>query len=471
MSVAASKTFQPQMGSEMVNPILLPELRLMLADNDDQGLRDVATELHPATVADFTEGLDVEETWRVLEHAPLARQAEVFPYYPPQKQVEMVEGAGHKRMGALLEEMAPDNRVDLLQRLDPALVEELLPLVAKAERHDIRLLLSYPERSAGAVMTTEYASLAGGLTASEAIARLRLQAPRSELIYYIYVLDGERHLMGFVSLRDLIMAKPNTPVADLMQRDVIRVRVDDDQEKVSDLMAKYDFLAIPVVDDQNRLVGIVTHDDVMDVVREETTEDAHRMGAVAPMDESYLEASFATVWRKRSVWLSCLFVAELFTFTALASFEETIAQVVALSLFVPLCISTGGNSGSQAATLITRAMALGEIKPLDWARVLKHELLMGLALGVTLGVIGFVRAALTPAAVLGPADRWMLAMAISQSVAAICLWGTIVGSMLPLIFRRLGFDPGYASSPFVATFVDVTGIVIYFTIAKTYLQL
>jgi magnesium transporter len=193
------------------------------------------------------------------------------------------------------------------------------------------------------------------------------------------------------------------------------------------------------------------------------------MGGIVPMTEDYLEAPFLTIWRKRAAWLSCLFVAELFTFTALAHFEDEINKFIALSLFVPLCISTGGNSGSQAATLITRALALGQITPGDWLRTFRHELLVGLALGLTLGVIGFIRAALTPHSVLGNANAWMLALVISQSVATICVWGTLVGSMLPLVFKRLGFDPGYASSPFVATFVDVTGIVIYFSIAKVYL--
>ncbi|MGE0529494.1 MAG: magnesium transporter, partial [Bdellovibrionales bacterium] len=293
--------------------------------------------------------------------------------------------------------------------------------------------------------------------------------PSRETIYYIYLLDAERRLVGSVSLRDLILARPTATLEELMQREVVTIRVDEDQEKAAHLLAHYDFLALPVVDDQNRLVGIITHDDIIDVVVEEATEDAMKMGGVSPMTEDYLKAPLTTIWRKRAVWLSCLFVAELFTFTALAHFEEAIAQIIALSLFVPLCISTGGNSGSQAATLITRAMALGQVSPSDWWKVLRHELILGVILGLTLGVIGFFRAAMTPQSVLGNADRWTLALVIGQAVAAICLWGTLVGSMLPLVFRRLGIDPGYASSPFVATFVDVTGILIYFTIATTFL--
>lgn len=453
----------------MYNPLLLPELREMLAAGDADGLSAVINELHPATVADFSEGLSVEETWQLLSYAPVEKQAEVFAFFPLDKQAEMVSGVGRDRMSKLLEAMSPDDRVDLLRQLDSEVVDSLMPLVAKAERQDIRTLLSFPEGSAGSVMTTEYASLPADISAGDAIGLLRQQAPSRETIYYIYVLDEVRHLLGFVSLRDLILAKPSVRVADIMQRDVISVRADQDQEEAAQALAKYDFLALPVVDNQNCLIGIITHDDVLDVMIEEATEDAYQMGGVVPMDEDYLEAPLLTVWRKRAAWLSCLFVAELFTFTALAHFESEIAAVLALSLFVPLCISTGGNSGSQAATLITRAMALGQIRPGDWWRALRHELLVGLMLGLTLGAIGFVRASMTPAAVLGNADRWMLALVISQSVAAICLWGTLVGSMLPLAFKRLGFDPGYASSPFVATFVDVTGIVIYFSIARVYL--
>jgi magnesium transporter len=453
----------------MVNMLLLPELREMLAETDHRGLTAVMQELHPATIADSAEGLPVEDAWHLFDHAPIDRQATVFSFFPDHKQAEMASGVGRERMSKLLEAMAHDDRVDLLQRLGAEAAESLLPLVAKADREDIRKLLSYPADSAGAVMTTDYATLPADIPVSEAISRIRQQAPERETIYYIYVLDTERRLIGFVSLRDLIMAKPTALIRDIMQHDVVAVRVDQDQEQVAQELARYDFLAIPVVDDQHRLVGIITHDDIMDVMVEEATEDAQQMGGVTPIEENYLDAPFTTVWRKRAVWLSCLFVAELFTFSALAYFEKEIEAVLALSLFVPLCISTGGNSGSQAATLITRAMALGQIRMVDWFRVLRHELFMGLALGLTLGVIGLLRASMTPRSVLGNVDRWGLAWVIAQAVAGICLWGTLVGSMLPIVFRRLGFDPGYASSPFVATFVDVTGIIIYFSIAHIWL--
>jgi magnesium transporter len=319
-------------------------------------------------------------------------------------------------------------------------------------------------------MTTNVARLREGLTVRAAWEQLQREAEGLETIHYVYIVDDEEHLRGAVSARRLVSAigKPNQPIADLVEREIVSVDATEDQEKVAQKVAQYDLHAIPVVDNEHHLLGIITHDDIMDVVQEAATEDVYRLGGVAPLveNEHYLDTPFTTIWRKRTVWLSCLFVAELFTFTALAHFETAIEKAVVLSLFVPLCISTGGNSGSQAATLITRAMALGQISLGDWWRVLRHEIGMGITLGLTLGVIGFFRAALTPLDVLKGANRFELAWVVAQAVTVICLWGTIVGSMLPLVFRRFGVDPAYASSPFVATFVDVTGIVIFFSIAN-----
>src|SRR5262245_1173799 len=452
-----------------VNPLILPDLREMLSERDDAGLAQITSELHPAMLAEITEGLSVEESWQLLDHGDLHRQGEIFSYLPLNRQVELVSGIGRERMSKLIEAMPHDSRAELMRRLNLEIVEELLPLVAKADREDIKKLLTYPEHSAGAVMTTDYATLPANMTVADAIAEVRHQAPTRETIYYLYVLDSDRKLIGSISLRNLIVAKPTALVSEVMDREVISVPFDADQDEAARKLANYDFLAIPVVDHDGHLVGIVTHDDVIDVVVEEATEEAQQMAGVVPLGEDYLALPILTVWRKRSVWLACLFVAELFTFSAMAYFEDEMGQIIALSLFVPLCISTGGNSGSQAATLITRAMALGQVAPRDWVRVMRHELIMGVILGLTLGAIGFLRAAATPTSVLAGADRWMLALVIGQAVAAICLWGTLVGSLLPMIFRRLGFDPGYARSPFVATFVDVTGIIIYFTIAKIYL--
>ncbi len=544
----------------MAHALFTPEVKYLLQENDAEGMKAFCDSLHPATVAEALESdLHVDQVWSFLKHTTIKSQAAIFEYFPIEWQVQMVEGTGREHMAKLISAMSHDDRVDLMRRLMPKVTESLLRLVDEADRRDIATLVRQEENTAGAIMTTDYAWLPPNLTASEALDRLRLQAPETETIYYIFVLDESHRLMGVASLRDLILAPRHVLIKDIMEDQVVSVHASDDRDVVAKEMAQYDLIAIPVLDEQNRMVGIITHDDVIDVVVQEATEDAHRMGGVGPMAENYLTANFITVWRKRAFWLSCLFVAELFTFTALAHFDEAINSVVVLALFVPLCISTGGNSGSQAATLITRAMALGQVTLSDWFKVLQHELSMGLVLGLTLGGIGFIRGSFTPEDVRGnmtkrdydfqirvpvgeesklakvgegrmifpdgciqesrlekgtqiilPAgeavriedskpgemmhtedgketafklyhipknsqlrtkavDRWLLALVIGLAVAIICLWGTLVGSMLPLIFRRVGVDPGIASSPFVATFVDVTGIVIYFTIASIYL--
>jgi magnesium transporter len=457
----------------MVHPLFGPEVRQMLQENDAEAMKAFCETLHPATVAEALEGeFGAEEIWKFLKDVDIRTQATVFEYFPEDWQVRLVEGTGRPHMARLIEQMSHDDRADLLRRLPGPVVESLLRLVDEADRRDIATLVKYEENTAGALMTTEYAWLPEHITAAEALDRLRLMAPDKETIYYVYVLDGQRRLLGVVSLRDLILARRQTLLRDLMERDVLCVRATDDREKVAQEIARYDLLAIPVVDDEGRLVGIVTYDDVIDVVVEEATEDVHRMGAVGPLEEGYLEARFVNIWRKRAFWLALLFVAELGTIQAMQRYEQAMDDLVVLALFVPLCMSIGGNSGSQAVTLITRALALGQVTVGDWLRVLRHELLMGLVLGTTLAVIGFGCAwgLMLVRSTDDSIAPWKMGLVIAQAVACICLWGTLVGSMLPLFFLRVGIDPGVASSPFVATLVDVTGILIYFSIATIYLM-
>jgi magnesium transporter len=437
------------------NPILLPELRFMLAEGDTAGLREVAEELHPATVAEFSTGLTDLELWQVLAALPVERQADIFPYYELSRQVELVAVADRQTLGQLLESMAPDSRVELLRELEPELVEEILPLVAKAERHDIRMLLSCPENSAGALMTTEYASLPADITAGEAIARLRSQAPNSESIYYIYVLDAERKLLGLISLRDLILARPTALVADLMQTDIISVLVEEPQEEVVQKLARFDFLAIPVVDDQNRLVGIITHDDVLDAVRQDATDEAQRIAAVAPLGESYLQAGLTTMTWKRGGWLTILFATAAVTTTVLARRPITDPWLID---FIPLVMASGGNSGSQSATLVITAMSTGDCRLSDWPQILRREFMLGILLGLLLAVPGYLLALLyapTPSA----------ALVIPLTILGVVMLGTLVGSVLPLMFRSLGLDPALMSNPFVSAIVDVVGILLYMSVA------
>lgn len=437
------------------NPILLPELRALLAEQDAAGIREVAEELHPATVAEFSEGLEDAELWQLLDALPVEERAAIFPYYPLPRQVQLVEGADRAHLGPLLEWMAPDNRDDLLRELEPGFVEEILPLVAKAERHDIRMLLSCPEDSAGSLMTTEYASLPADISAGEAIARLRTQAPNSESIYYIYVLDSERKLVGFISLRDLILANPTALVSDLMQRDVISVRVDEPIEQVVQKLARFDFIAIPVVDDCNRLAGIVTHDDVLDAVREEATEDAHLSAAVAPLTDGYLETGLVTMTWKRGVWLTILFATAAVTAMVLARTPIPHGWLVA---FIPLVIASGGNSGNQSATLVITALSMGDCELADWPRILRREVILGLLLGLLLAVPGFLLALLY-------APSPLQAIVIPLTILSVVMLGSLVGSVLPLLFRSLGLDPALMSNPFVSAIVDVVGIVLYMSIA------
>jgi magnesium transporter len=453
----------------MPHSLFGPEVRYILQENDTADMKAFLENLHPATVAEALAGeLEVEQCWKFLENTSIRNQAAIFEYFPIDWQVKMVEGTGRERMAHLIEQMSHDDRVDLLRRLMPRVADSLLRLVDEADRRDIATLVRQDENTAGGLMTTDYAWLPPDITVTVALERLRLQSPDRETIYYVFVLDDERRLLGVVSLRDLIMAARHTLVRDVMEKQVVSVRATDDREKVAQDLAHYDLLAIPVLDDQNRLVGIVTHDDVIDVVVQEATEDVHRLGGVGPLDEGYLEASFMKVWWNRAFWLSCLFLAQLLTFHAMEHFESAIGRWEFLVLFIPLCLSTGGNSGSQAATLITRAMALGQVSLRDWLRVLNHELFMGLALGAALGIIGFIRVFLFPVA--SDTVHWLtLALIVSQSVTCICIWGTLVGAMLPLGFKRIGIDPGIASSPFIATFVDVTGIIIYFSFASALL--
>ena len=457
--------------SAMVDVLFGPEIRLMLSESDSAGMQTFCETLHPATIAStLTDEFTVEEVWRILASTGIKNQAAIFEYFSIDWQVQLVEGTGRQHIAKLIEQMSHDDRADLLRRLMPRVRESLLRLVDEADRRDIAQLVKYEGNSAGALMTTDYAWLPDNISAGDALERLRLQAPNSETIYYIYILDEQRRLLGVVGLRDLILAPRHTLLRDLMETEVVSVRVTDDREKVAQEMAHYDLIAIPVTDEQGHFVGIITHDDAIDVVVQAATEDAHRMGAVSAGPENYLETNFLTNWRRRAGWLSLLFVAGLFTILALAHFQTALAEVLVLTLFIPLCIGTGGNSGSQAATLITRGLALGHLSVADWSKVLRHELLMGIALGLSLGGIGFLICFLLPTQILGDRVHWFqLGLVVSQAVMAICVWGTTIGSMLPLIFRSLGVDPAYASSPFVAMFVDVTGILIYFSIASVWI--
>jgi len=454
----------------MRNPLLAPDLREFIAERDEAGLRDFFHGHHPADAAELLNDLAPEEVMFVLRLLDGRERAATFDYLDDGLQDGIAALMDDHDLAALITYMSHDERADLMSRLPEGRPEHIYPLLARAEREDIRLLQSYAEGSTGRVMTSDYATIPAEDTAAHAIDRLRHEAPDKETIYYCYVVDDKRHLKGFVSLKNLILAPPHRRVADIMQEDFVYAVVDDDAEATARKLGEYDVLAIPVVDHEHRLVGIVTHDDVLDVIVDEATEDVHRMGGVGPLEDGYLDTSFVKLWMNRALWLSILFVAGFLTTTALAGFDDVFEKIPALVLFVPLIISAGGNCGSQSATLITRAMALGELAPKDWFRVFSHEVLMGASLGLALGGVGFLRALLTPSGTFPQGDLVLLAGTIGLAVFVVVLCGNLVGALMPLLLQRCGFDPALMSNPFVASLVDVTGIVTYFALAKAILM-
>jgi magnesium transporter len=452
----------------------------MLAEQNAAGLREFCESLHPATVAEALEGeFTPEQLWEVISPAGIRTQASIFEYLPPALQVEMAEKA-RPQMGQLITKMSHDDRVDLLRRLPDRVREAVIRLVDEADRKDIATLFSYGENTVGALMTTDYAWLPATVTAAEAIDQLRVQAPDKETIYYIYVLDdatrradgtpAPRRLLGVISLRDLILAPRHALVRELMETELVTLRYDQDAEAVAQLFARYDFIAAPVVDDKYGMLGIVTHDDVLDVVQREATEDLQKQGAVGPIEGNYLEAGFGNVWYNRVKWLAFLFILQMFTINAMASFEDEIKRVAFLVVFIPLCLSVGGNAGSQAATLVIRALALEQVRTRDWLRVFRRELLMAAALAASLGILSVARTYfLTPNNILADVpigQFWSLNWVVTFSVMGICLTGALVGAMLPLFIKWWGKDPALMSAPFIATLSDVLGIIIFFNIVK-----
>lgn len=441
----------------MYGQLLLPELHEMLHEQDTAGVREFCEALHPAVIAQVLESLTNEQICQVLDYCGLHRRVEIVEFLTPDRQLDLVRGMGREQLLPLVREMSPDNCVDLLEQMEQGEVEKLLQLLAQSQRQDIRRLLSYPEHSAGSIMTTDYASLPGHITVGEAINQLRVQAPNSETIYYVYILDPDRRLRGFVTLRRLILAKSTTVIDTIMDKDLIKVRVTEDQEKVAQLMARYDFLAIPVVDQEDQLVGIITHDDVLDVLQEEATEDAQRQAAMQPMETSYLTTPLWTIAWKRGGWLLFLFGAGFMSAHVLQSYQKFAKVYEWLALFVPLVIATGGNAASQTATLVIRTMALGELTKEAIPRLIRRELAVGLILGTCLSLSGFILSQ----GLISPYQS----LVIVGTVPLVVVMGTMIGAVLPISLKSCGMDPALMSTPLIASLLDVFGIVLYFNVA------
>jgi magnesium transporter len=367
--------------------------------------------------------------------------------------------------------LPPDDAADLIQEAPPEERDRLFELLDETTRREVRALLAHAEDDAGGLMNPRFARIRPDMTVGEAFRYLRKQSAQVETIYYAYVLDGEQRLLGVVSFRQLFQAPEDARIADVVRTELVTVPEHMDQEQVARLFQQHDLLALPVVNDTGRMVGIITFDDIADAIREEATEDIQKIGGVEALEAPYLTIDFASLLKKRAGWLAALFLGEMLTATAMAHFQQEIAAAVVLALFVPLIISSGGNSGSQASTLVIRAIALGEVRLRDWWRVLRRELGAGLGLGAILGTIGLLRILLWQAVghVYG-VHYFRIAATVGLSLVGVVLWGSVAGSMLPFMLRKAGFDPASASAPLVATLVDVTGLVIYFSIASIILQ-
>ena len=449
----------------MRNPLLVPDLRELIQAGETAALRDFFDEHHPARVAEMVDDLGPGAGDAALGLLEPRDRAEVLSYLAADAQVRVVEAMPPADAAELLRHMSHDERADLVNHLEDETIDQILPRMARAEREDIRRLASYEPGTAGAVMTTDYATLAPTLTVREAIDRLRHEAPDRETIYYSYVVDPRRRLLGFVSLKALILARPKARIEDVMRRDMVSARVDEDQESVARKIQQYDLIAIPVVDAGEMLVGIVTHDDAMDILRQEQTEDMLAFGGVSsgadPDTTPYWQGRIVTGVRRRIGWLSFLFLAGIITRFVSHSFnwvDERFPRID-FDALVPLLIGTGGNAGSQTVGTIIRALSLGEIRPGDAPRVLAREGLTGLLLGTLLGALGFV---FTWKVLREPTP---FAAVMGLAILGICLWANCVGAMVPLLARRLGIDPAIVSAPLISTLVDATGLVIFYTIA------
>ncbi len=449
-----------------------PELLYLLAA-DPVELAETVAGMRPADLAEATNMLPSDAAAHVVAALPFDLAVGVMDHPQLRHGPEIVQHIEPSLAGELIEAMAADQQADLFQELDRRARERLVTELSPETRRVLSELLRYPPESAGGIMTTEVLTVPDTWTVREAIRHIQEVAPQKETVYALYVVDAAQHLRHVASLRDLMSAEPDERVAHVgPQRKPLSVSPLTDREEVARLISKYNLLAVPVVDAAGRVLGVVTVDDVIDALVAEQTEDVQKFGGSEALDEPYMRISFLNMVKKRAGWLTALFLGEMLTATAMGHFEGEIQKAVVLALFIPLIISSGGNSGSQATSLIIRAMALKEVHLADWWRVALRELPSGLALGVILGVVGVVRIVLWQ--MIGWYDYGphflLVAITVGLALVGVVTWGSLMGSMLPFIIRRFGFDPASASAPFVATLVDVSGLVIYFSVAYVILN-
>lgn len=455
----------------MLGHLLKPEYEELIAQKDWDGLRVAFEDLHPADIAEVLDDLPSEDSGVIFRILPRDVAGVAFEYLPLEQQALLVSTLKSEQLVNVLNGMSPDDRTRLFEELPAEVTRRALATLTPDELKVARQLLGYPEGTAGRYMTPEYLTLKRDMTAGEALAFIRSNGRGRETLNVLYVVDEKGVLLFDVRLPDLVMADPSTPVSLLHAHSMVALPATAPRQEVVEAFEKYDRVALPVVDSRGVLVGIITIDDVLDVAEAEATEDIQKLGGVEALDAPYLDIGLFEMFKKRGGWLSLLMVGGMLTATAMRFFEEELTRAVVLASFVPLIIGSGGNSGSQATSLIIRALSLRELELKDWWRVAWRELRVGLALGSLLGVMGLLRVVLWPnhTEAYGPYYA-NLAFAVGTSLVGVVIFGSLVGSMLPFLLRRVGLDPAAASAPLVATLVDVTGLIIYFTCARVILS-
>jgi magnesium transporter len=451
----------------VVGKILIPEIRSLIEARDFAGLRELFSEWPPADVAEIIVDIPEDDRVIIFRVLPAVLAADVFEYLDVETQQSLLRCMAHEQVAAILNEMSPDDRTALLEEMPSAAARQLIQLLTPEERRVAQTLLGYPEGSVGRLMTPDFIAVRENWTVKEVLDYVRAHGQDSETLNFIYVVDERGKLIDDLRIRNFLLRPLDTRVDEIMDRSYVHLTVNQTQQEALQIFRKYDRAALAVVDSSGALVGIVTQDDMLDVAEEQATEDIQKIGGMEALDEPYTTIPLLRMVKKRATWLIILFLGEMLTATAMQGYNGEIEKAAILAMFLPLIISSGGNSGSQATTLVIRAMALGELRLRDWFRVVRKELLSGLSLGLILGTIGFFRITLWQYLHIFDYGKyhWLVGLTVGAALVGVVLWGTLSGAMLPFLLRRFGLDPATSSAPFVATLVDVTGLVIYFNVA------
>ncbi len=450
----------------MLSRLLQPEIQSLIAERQLGVLKEILVDWTPADIAEIISDLPEPEQVIIFRLLPNDLAADTFEHLDFDTQESLIKAMGKEEVAAILNEMSADDRTALFEEMPSSAAKQFIQLLSSEERAIANTLLGYPENSVGRLMTPDYIAVKPDMTVKQVLDYIRVHGKDKETLNIVYIVDDKGKLIDDIKIREFLLAPLDSPVSDLMTENFVALNVNDDQESAIEIFKKYDRVALPVVDNSGILLGIVTVDDVLDVAEEEATEDIHKLSAIEALEEPYPDLPVTAIIKKRVPWLSLLLLGQSFTAIAMGFFEDQLLRVAALALFVPMLISSGGNSGSQAATLVVRAMALGEITLQDWWHIMRREILSGLSMGLVLGSIGFLQVlVISQFSAVVETHLLLIAFTVGTSLVGIVLWGNMAGSMLPFILRRFGMDPATSSAPLVATMVDVTGLIIYFSVA------